>query len=42
MAKSTFSAFITDDGFKFSINLLAESSSFGRKIHGNRQEAYCV
>ena len=33
MAKSTFSAFTTDDGFKFSINLLAESSSSGCKIH---------
>ena len=33
MAKSTFSAFTADDGFKFSINLLAESSSSGRKIH---------
>ena len=33
MAKSTFSAFTTDDGFKFSINLLAEFSSSGRKIH---------
>ena len=33
MAKSTFSAFTTEDGFKFSINLLAESSSSGRKIH---------
>ena len=33
MAKSTFSAFTTDDGFKFSINLLAESLSSGRKIH---------
>ena len=33
MAKSTFSAFTTDDGFKFSNNLLAESSSSGRKIH---------
>ena len=42
MAKSTFSAFTTDDGFKFSINLLAESLSSGRKIHGNRQEAYGV
>ena len=27
LAKSTISAFTTDDGFKFSINLLAESSS---------------
>ena len=42
MAKSTFSPFTTDDGFKFSINLLAESSSSGRKIYGNRQEAYGV
>ena len=33
MAKSTFSAFTTDAGFKFSINLLAESSSSGCKIH---------
>ena len=33
MAKSTFLAFTTDNGFKFSINLLAESSSSGRKIH---------
>ena len=33
MAKSTFSAFTTDDGFKFSINLLAESSHSGPKIH---------
>ena len=33
MAKSTFSAFKTDDGFKFSSNFLAESSSSGRKIH---------
>ena len=33
MAKSTFSVFTTDDGFKFSINLLAESSSSGCKIH---------
>ena len=32
MAKSTFSAFTPDDGFEFSINLLAESSSSGRKI----------
>ena len=42
MAKSTLSAVTNDDGFKFSINLLAESSSSGRKIHGNRQEAYGV
>ena len=41
-AKSTLSAFTNDDGFKLSINLLAESSSSGRKIHGNRQEAYGV
>ena len=33
MAKSTFSAFTTNDGFKFSINLFAESLSSGRKIH---------
>ena len=33
MGKSTFLAFTTDDGFKFSINLLAESLSSGRKIH---------
>ena len=33
MAKSKFSAFTTDDGFKFSVNLLAESSSSGPKIH---------
>ena len=33
MAKSTFSAFTIDDGFKFSSNLLAESSSSGCKIH---------
>ena len=32
MAKSTFSAYTTDDGFKFSINLLAESSSSGHKM----------
>ena len=32
MGKSTFSAFTTDDGFKFSINLPAESLSSGRKI----------
>ena len=42
MAKSTFSAFKTDDGFKFSINILAELSSSGRTIHSNRQEAYGV
>ena len=33
MAKSTFSAFKTDDGFKFSSNFLAESSSSVHKIH---------
>ena len=42
MAKSTFSAFTADDGFKFSINLFAESSLSGCKIHCNRQEAYGV
>ena len=38
MAKSTFSAFTTDDGFKFSINLLPESSYSGHKIHATSKK----
>ena len=40
LAKSMFSAFTTDDGFKFSINLLAESSSSGCNSTGKKHMVF--